>query len=186
MSTLEIANDSTYWRAFEDNKITHSVAHYLMAVDKLLLENGYARVTDVASFLKITRGAASLALTQLKDKGFIKEDPNRFLLLTDKGKNLSQIVVKNYALLNRFFRDILGIPSELANMDACKMEHLLSEQSSVYLHRFLQVLFTKPELLEQILHAMKNEGSCCEKDKTCLLCESFEACLNPNLQAESM
>jgi Mn-dependent DtxR family transcriptional regulator len=51
-------NDSSYWREFERNDITHSAAHYLMAIDALREEYGYARVTDVADMLKVSRGAA--------------------------------------------------------------------------------------------------------------------------------
>ena len=44
-------NDGSYWREFEKNDITHSAAHYLMAIDSLRNTFGYARVTDVADML---------------------------------------------------------------------------------------------------------------------------------------
>ena len=54
-------NDSSHWREFENNQVTHSAAHYLMAIDHLHEEFGYARVTNVADVLEISRGAASMA-----------------------------------------------------------------------------------------------------------------------------
>ena len=55
-------NDAAYWREFENNQLTHSAAHYLMAIDSLRGDLGYARVTDVADMLEVSRGAASMAI----------------------------------------------------------------------------------------------------------------------------
>lgn len=185
MTTSKVFNDSTYWRAFDENRVTHSVAHYLMAVDRLLEENGYARVTDVASALKITRGAASLALTQLKERGLIKEDPNRFLLLTDRGKELAQVIEKNFILLHKFFDEILGVSEEQAHADACKMEHLLSEASSIKLHHFLQVLFSNQHLLQDLLTTLKETNTDCKGHGSCELCDQYEECLLPHFSHEA-
>ena len=89
-------NDSSYWREFGRNRVTHSSAHYLMAIDKLREEFGYARATDVAERLEVSRGAASMAVTQLKKRGWVTEDPHRFLLLTEEGKRLADRVEQNF------------------------------------------------------------------------------------------
>src|SRR5690606_7934311 len=73
------------WKQFEENKITHSAAHHLLAVKELRETRGYARVTDVARYLNITTGSASTNLKNLKSKGLIREDDNRFLDLSDEG-----------------------------------------------------------------------------------------------------
>src|SRR5690606_41503581 len=51
---LEKAMTTQVWKEFEDHQITHSMAHYLMAIQDLLKSQGYARVTDVARELEIT------------------------------------------------------------------------------------------------------------------------------------
>ncbi|MGI6458091.1 MAG: metal-dependent transcriptional regulator [bacterium] len=175
----QVVNDSTYWRAFEENELTHSVAHYLMAVDNLRAEYGYARVTDVANFLNISRGAASLAISQLKDRGLIKEDPNRFLLLTEEGQRLAHTVEHNFFLLTCFFENVLGVPAETARADACKMEHLLSDHSSKALVKFLQVLFSNRKWVRELTEAVKNAGDLCECKGACPLCETIGECLMP-------
>ena len=78
-------NDSSQWRAFEDSELTHSAAHYLTTIKQLRQQYGYARVTDVADTLKVSRGAASRAMVLLKDRGWIQEDPHRMLQLTNEG-----------------------------------------------------------------------------------------------------
>lgn len=133
-------NDSSYWREFDGNEITHSAAHYLMAVDALRETRGYARVTDIAAMLEVSRGAASMAVTQLKKRGWVGEDRNRFLLLTDDGKEMAQLVENNFRILSRFFEEVLGVPFDLARGDACKMEHLMSSETGrriVWLMRYV-------------------------------------------------
>jgi len=120
------AHDATYWREFENNRVSHSAAHYLMAVDRLRAKLGYARVTDVAVELEVSRGAASMAISQLKKRNLITEDPNRFLLLTDEGQTMARHVEQNFTTLSSFFERVLGVSQEVAHADACKMEHLMS------------------------------------------------------------
>ena len=180
MTSNTVFNDSSFWKAFEDNRITHSVAHYLMAIEKLLSDNGYARVTDVAGFLKITRGAASVALSQLKERGLIKEDPNRFLLLTEEGKLISGKINRNYFLLYRFFHTVLGTTSEQAREDACKAEHLLSGATSEALLQLLQVLYSEPDMLNRLMDLMKYGNRSCDSGNSCWQCQQFKECLKPN------
>jgi len=122
-------NDASHWREFEKNPLSHSMAHYLMAIDALRDELGYARSTDVADKLDVSRGAASMALSQLKKRGWVSEDPNRFLLLTEEGKRITHMVEHNFLILSTFFSDILYVGRDKAFGDACKMEHLMSRET---------------------------------------------------------
>lgn len=135
-----LANDSSCWREFVKNRVTHSAAHYLMAIRRLHQEFGYARATDVAEELDVSRGAASMALAQLKRRGWVAEDPHRFLLLTEEGRRVTDRVEQNFVILSKFFEEVLGVPGEIAQADACKMEHLLSLETGrrlVSLMRFI-------------------------------------------------
>ncbi|MFM1922079.1 MAG: hypothetical protein RLZZ303_3713 [Candidatus Hydrogenedentota bacterium] len=119
-------NDSKHWREFERNPLSHSMAHYLMAIDSLRGDLGYARSTDVADMLEVSRGAASMALSQLKKRGWVTEDPNRMLLLTEEGEKIARSVEHNFVILSYFFESVLQVDSDTARGDACKMEHLMS------------------------------------------------------------
>ncbi len=145
-----MANDATHWRDFEHNVVTHSMAHYLTAIDSLRKELGYARATDVADFLEVSRGAASMALSQLKKRGWVMEDPNRFLLLTEAGGRIAARVQQNYATLTRFFEQVLGATHEVATGDACKMEHLVSLETGQRLVWLMQQLMDDPKLLTKV------------------------------------
>ena len=126
------------WKQFEENGITHSGAHHLVAVLELKEKHGYARVTDVAKHLDITTGSASTNLKSLKTKGFIVEDENRFLHLSPHGEELAKQVVRRKKVLKVFLEDLLGVSTEQAEIDACKTEHLISIETTKKLEKFIK------------------------------------------------
>jgi Mn-dependent DtxR family transcriptional regulator len=180
----EVFNDSKYWRAFEENDITHSAAHYLMAVDNLRNDLGYARVTDVAEMLAVSRGAASMALRQLKKRGWLAEDPNRFLLLTEEGRRLAQTVEDNFLILSRFLEQVLGMPREEALIDACKMEHLMSMEAGDRLLRLMRHVLGKPKLAGRIRNAVEEGDEPCDAVEKCPICGGVGECLMENRHKE--
>ena len=149
-----VPNDASHWRDFEKNPVTHSMAHYLTAVDSLRKDLGYARATDVADFLDVSRGAASMALSQLKKRGWVAEDPNRFLLLTDEGARIAEIVERNFGILSQFFERVLGMHHNRALSDACKMEHLVSMETGQRLTWLTQHILEDEELMTQVRKVM--------------------------------
>lgn len=125
------------WKQFEENDISHSAAHHLLAVMELRKSRGYARVTDVARFLNITTGSASTNLKSIKSRGLIEEDENRLLTLTTKGEALAHAVLLRKELLRKFLIDVLHVTPEQAEIDSCKTEHLISPETTKKLHEFI-------------------------------------------------
>ncbi len=126
------------WKQFEENSITHSQAHHLLAVMQLRESRGYARVTDVAKHLNITTGSASTNLKSLKNRKLIAEDDNRFLNLTNEGEALARAVISRKKLFQKFLVDVLKVDAEQAEIDACKTEHLISAETTRKLDKFLK------------------------------------------------
>lgn len=125
------------WKEFSVNPITHSAAHHLLAIQELTDKRGYARVTDIAKFLEITTGSASTNLKNLKQKGYVEEDENRFLVLSKDGKQIAQAILKRRQTLEKFFCEILGVSEHQAEIDACKTEHLLSGETTAKMDAML-------------------------------------------------
>ena len=125
------------WKQFEENGLTHSAAHHLLAIIELKEKRGYARVTDVARCLHITTGSASTNLKILRQKKLVIEDDNRFLSLSEEGEQLAKFVLARKGLFLRFFREILGVSEEQADIDSCKIEHLVGAETTQKLQKFL-------------------------------------------------
>jgi len=126
------------WKKFEENNLTHSAAHHLLAILELREKRGYARVTDVARELNITTGSASINLKSLKAKSLIVEDENKFLSLSDEGETLARAVLMRKKVLNDFLVGVLQVTPEQAEIDACKTEHLISVETAMKLKAFME------------------------------------------------
>jgi DtxR family Mn-dependent transcriptional regulator len=124
------------WKKFEENNITHSAAHHLLAILELREKRGYARVTDVARELNITTGSASINLKSLKAKNLIVEDENKFLALSQEGEALARAVLDRKKIMYQFLVEVLQVTPEQADIDSCKTEHLISGETARKLKEF--------------------------------------------------
>ncbi|MDX9972410.1 MAG: metal-dependent transcriptional regulator [FCB group bacterium] len=173
-----VLNDNSQWREFERNDVTHSAAHYLMAIDTLRQKYGYARVTDVADLLEVSRGAASMSLSTLKKRNWVAEDPNRFLLLTEEGERIAYLVENNFKILSKFFEEILGVSPQVAMADACKMEHLVSLETGRRMVWLMRYMLSNPRRANEVQQAMSCFRDGCESVEHCPMCESEADCLD--------
>lgn len=129
---------SQVWKEFDENSITHSAAHYLLAIDELRRDTGYARSIDIARELDITAGSCSTGLKSLLKKWFIEEDKNKFILLSEVGGNIVEKIKKNRELFIEFFTQTLWARQEESIITACKIEHLVSSHITRKLEKFLR------------------------------------------------
>jgi DtxR family Mn-dependent transcriptional regulator len=125
------------WKKFDETELTHSSVHHLMAIYHLVNQHGYARAIDISRYLNLTRGSISVTLNKLKQKQYVDEDQNKFYRLTQKGEHFITAVLDNRKILKRFFVEILQLTEEKAEIDACKIEHLLGEETGEKLLAFL-------------------------------------------------
>jgi len=169
--------NTSVWKEFDQNIISHSAAHHLMAIDGLIRKNGYARVTDVAKSLAITRGSASITLKALKEKGLVQEDENEFLHLSKEGVSLTLKIESKRIVLKKFLKDVLHVSEEQAEIDACKVEHLISAETGEHLLSFLKFLFSGDECANAFLKAFLNYKGACQDITQCAVCET-ECLLN--------
>ena len=142
-----------------------------MAIDSLRTELGYARVTDVAEMLEISRGASSMSIAHLKKRGWVSEDPNRMLLLTDEGQQMANLVEHNFRILSKFFEEVLGVPKHAALSDACKMEHLMSLETGRRLVWLMRHILGDELRATQVNDRMASYQPGCESVEDCPLCE---------------
>ncbi len=121
-----------------DHELSHSMVHYLLTIHKLREVHGYARVTDIAKDLNLTKGSVSTAINNLKKRELVQEDENKFLSLTSSGHQEVHAILSSKTLLYYFLRDILGVEGEVAHKDSCLMEHLLSPETRVKLFDYMK------------------------------------------------
>lgn len=126
-----------------DNDLTHSMVHYLLAIHKLKEAKGYARVTDIAHEMGLTKGSVSTALTNLKKRELVLEDESKFLSLSHAGHEAVHGILSSRTLLYYFLKDIIGVDEDVAHKDSCLMEHLMSTETREKFFNFMKNLTTE-------------------------------------------
>lgn len=121
-----------------ESELTHSMVHYLLTIHKLKEKNGYARVTDIANDLGLTKGSVSTAVNNLKKKNLVTENESKFLSLSTTGHEEVHSILSSRTLLFYLLRDVVGVSKETAHQDSCLMEHLISEESRLKLFEFMK------------------------------------------------
>jgi DtxR family Mn-dependent transcriptional regulator len=126
-----------FWKKFDETELSHSSVHHLLAINSLREQLGYARLVDVSNHLNISRASVSITIGKLKSKGFVDEDQNRFLNLSDRGLHVVNSILAKRKAVKEFFRTVLKLPENMAEINACKIEHLLDEEAGDRLARFI-------------------------------------------------
>lgn len=108
--------------------IQESGENYLEAILVLKNRNGYVRAIDVAHELGFSKPSVSRAMSILKKEGHIETDPLNQILLTESGKKIAETIYERHQVLTKFLESI-GVDSETAANDACRIEHVISPVS---------------------------------------------------------
>jgi DtxR family Mn-dependent transcriptional regulator len=108
--------------------MTQSLEDYLEMVG-FLSDDGEVRVTDIASRLGVSKPSVLTALKTLEDQGLLEHERYRSVTLTERGKEAAAEIRGRHNFLKSFLQDVLGVSPEIAEQDACKMEHVLSEET---------------------------------------------------------
>jgi DtxR family Mn-dependent transcriptional regulator len=108
--------------------MTQSLEDYLEMVS-FLADEGEVRVTDIAARLGVSKPSVLTALKILEEQGLLQHERYRTVHLTKKGVQQAAEIRERHTFLTTFLQDLVGVSPETAEKDACKMEHLLSEET---------------------------------------------------------
>ena len=109
-------------------KLHASGEDYLEAILVLQKQKGMVRSVDVARHLDVSKPSVCHAVATLKNGGFLTMDDGFFLHLTNIGREVAEQIYEKH----RFFTERLiaaGVDPETAEADACRIEHVISEES---------------------------------------------------------
>lgn len=118
---------------------------YLEVIGRLEKSNRVARVKDIATLRGVTRSSVSTALTTLGGKKLIQHEQYGHVTLTSKGRKIAKDLEQRHQSIRSFLMEILGIPLETADEDACKIEHIISHKSLTALSHFLDFVQKCPK-----------------------------------------
>lgn len=109
-------------------QIRESAEDYLEAILRLSQKGGGVRSVDIATMLSVSKPSVSHAMKLLREDGYIAMDRYGTVTLLDKGAEIANRIYERHTVLTTMLES-LGVPSEIAKADACKMEHDISDES---------------------------------------------------------
>ena len=120
-------------------KIHESAENYLEAILVLHRSKGAVRSIDVAQHLGYSKPSVSRAVGLLRENDYIEVDSNGYLILTKSGLEIAERIYERHELISVWLTR-LGVDAEIAAEDACRMEHVLSEQTFTALKKHFENL----------------------------------------------
>ena len=101
---------------------------YLETIYVLCQKKSSVRSIDIAEYMNYTKPSVSRAVSRLKQDGYIVVDDSGYITLTDEGLALAGNIYERHTVLTNMLM-ALGIDEETASVDACRIEHVISDKS---------------------------------------------------------
>ena len=109
-------------------KLYESSEDYLERILILNQQNGSVHAVDIARDMSFTKASVSVAMHKLEDNGYIVIKENGEIVLTEQGLKIAEAVYERHVVLSKALM-LIGVSEEQAMIDACKVEHDISEET---------------------------------------------------------
>ena len=108
--------------------IQESGEMYIETIYVLTQSSDKVRSIDVCERMGYSKPSVSRAIGILKKNGYINVDASGYITLTDSGITAAEKIYERHTILTQFLES-LGVSPETASLDACKMEHIISDEA---------------------------------------------------------
>ena len=119
--------------------LTASLEDYLEVICNHTNTNKTIRAIDISKELNVSRASVREALKKLAIKGYINYGRYDTISLTPIGKEIAESIVSKHTILQTFFEKKLGLSEEEASLNACRIEHVITDNAfckiSEYINR---------------------------------------------------
>lgn len=109
-------------------KIQESAENYLETILVLQQRGGPVRSIDIAAELEFSKPSVSVAMKHLRERGCVAVDRDGFITLTEEGHRIAEGVYQRHILFTQWLQS-LGVSPQVAAEDACRIEHVISEET---------------------------------------------------------
>ncbi|HDO20980.1 MAG: metal-dependent transcriptional regulator [archaeon GB-1867-097] len=133
---------------------SEAVENYLEAIYLLVKRKGYAKMSDISSLLNVKMPTATEMIQKLAKRGLVKYEKYKSVKLTSRGEAIAENVIKRHETLRNFL-EILGVRSEIAEEDACRIEHYVHPETMKLLSKFVEFVQNAPRSPRWLEHFKK-------------------------------
>ena len=118
--------------------MTESQEDYLESIYHLTRSTGVARVKDISEAMQVKKPSVINALKELSKRELIIQERYGYIQLTKIGQETALQIVKKHEMLKSFLINILGVNEKIAEKDACRIEHILEDETINKINLYLQ------------------------------------------------
>lgn len=117
--------------------VTEIAEQYLKIIYNLTEDGGIAKTSDIAKAMDVAPASVTEMMQKLSKQGYVKHERYHGATLSPSGLKIARQVTRKHRLLERFLNDLCGIRGRSRHMQACKMEHVLTDEAERQLCRML-------------------------------------------------
>ncbi len=118
--------------------LSSNMEDYLETIYLIHQATGFVRVKEIASETGNSMPSVSSAVKNLQKRGLVDHPKYDIIRLTEKGEVIASRIYKRHRLILQFLQDVLCIKKEVAEQDACRIEHSVSDETIAGLERFMK------------------------------------------------
>ena len=122
-----------------EKKLSPSREEYLKAIFKLSKKNKLVRSIDIAVYLGVTKPSVHSAVNELQEEGLVIKPLGGEIELTEEGRKRGEIITTKYQIIRQFLITCCHVDELIASADACKMEHIISNDAIFAIKKYLGV-----------------------------------------------
>ena len=112
----------------EKFSLSQSLEDYLEEIYLEVMHHGFANVTAISEALNVKKASVTGALNQLAEKKLINYSPYSKITITSAGEKIAKDILKKHETITEFFTQILCLSEKEAASNACRMEHIVSDE----------------------------------------------------------
>lgn len=120
-----------------EKKLSPSKEEYLKAIYKLSERNQSVRSIDIAVYLGVSKPSVHNAVTALQEEGLVVKPLGGEIQITEEGRKQGKAVTAKFQIIRQFLITCCNVNDMTASADACKMEHIISDDAVFALEKYL-------------------------------------------------
>lgn len=120
-------------------KIQESAENYLETILVLHKRKGVVRSIDIANEMNFSKPSVSVAMKNLRLGGYIQVDPDGNINLLEKGMEIAEKIYERHTMISEWLT-AMGVDPEIAAEDACRIEHVISNETFDALKRHVKTM----------------------------------------------
>jgi len=120
--------------------LSHSIEDYLEAAYQVNQEFGEIRIKNLSNKMGVSKPSTNSAVKILSKEGYLSYEKYGPIILTEKGLKLAKNIANKHEDIKNFLVNILNVNPDIADEEACNMEHYLSDETMNRLTYFIKYI----------------------------------------------